>query len=90
VIGWTYPEGSRPWLGALLLAYYDPDNRLHDAPVAVAVSADGSKVYVASFYSGSVSVIDTARNTVTATIPVYGVPDGVAGEPGWQQGLCHV
>src|SRR6201987_4102987 len=22
------PEGSRPWLGALLLAYYDPDGRL--------------------------------------------------------------
>jgi bifunctional non-homologous end joining protein LigD len=24
----TDPEGSRPWLGALLLAYYDPDGRL--------------------------------------------------------------
>src|SRR6516165_3244635 len=22
VVGWTDPEGSRPWLGALLLAYY--------------------------------------------------------------------
>jgi hypothetical protein len=28
VVGWTNPEGSRPWLGALLLAYYDPDGRL--------------------------------------------------------------
>jgi DNA ligase D-like protein (predicted ligase) len=28
VVGWTDPEGSRPRLGALLLAYYDPDNRL--------------------------------------------------------------
>jgi DNA ligase D-like protein (predicted ligase) len=28
VIGWTDPEGSRPWLGALLLAYYDPGGRL--------------------------------------------------------------
>jgi bifunctional non-homologous end joining protein LigD len=28
VIGWTDPEGSRPRLGALLLAYYDPDGRL--------------------------------------------------------------
>jgi ATP-dependent DNA ligase len=28
VIGWTDPEGSRPWLGALLLAYYDPHGRL--------------------------------------------------------------
>jgi ATP-dependent DNA ligase len=28
VVGWTDPEGSRPFLGALLLAYYDPEGRL--------------------------------------------------------------
>ena len=28
VVAWTDPEGRRPWLGALLLAYYDPDGRL--------------------------------------------------------------
>jgi ATP-dependent DNA ligase len=28
VVGWTDPEGSRPSIGALLLAYYDPDGRL--------------------------------------------------------------
>jgi bifunctional non-homologous end joining protein LigD len=28
VVGWIDPEGSRPCLGALLLAYYDPDGRL--------------------------------------------------------------
>ena len=28
VIGWTDPEGARPWPGALLPAYYDPDGRL--------------------------------------------------------------
>jgi bifunctional non-homologous end joining protein LigD len=28
VVGWTDPEGRRPWLGAPLLAYYDPDGRL--------------------------------------------------------------
>jgi ATP-dependent DNA ligase len=28
VIGWTDPEGARPRLGALLLAYTDPDGRL--------------------------------------------------------------
>jgi bifunctional non-homologous end joining protein LigD len=28
VAGWTDPEGSRPHLGALLLAYYAPDGRL--------------------------------------------------------------
>ena len=28
VIGWTDPEGARPFPGALLLGYYDPDGRL--------------------------------------------------------------
>jgi bifunctional non-homologous end joining protein LigD len=28
VIGWTDPEGARPFLGALLLGYYDPNARL--------------------------------------------------------------
>jgi hypothetical protein len=28
VVGWTDPEGTRPFLGALLLAYYDPDGQL--------------------------------------------------------------
>ena len=28
VVGWTDPEGSRPRLGELLLAYYDPCGRL--------------------------------------------------------------
>jgi bifunctional non-homologous end joining protein LigD len=28
VIGWTDPEGSRPFLGALLLGYYDPNGKL--------------------------------------------------------------
>src|ERR1700736_6810175 len=28
VVGWTDPEGARPFLGALLLGYYDPEGRL--------------------------------------------------------------
>jgi ATP-dependent DNA ligase len=28
VVGWTDPEGTRPRLGALLLAYHDPEGRL--------------------------------------------------------------
>jgi DNA ligase D-like protein (predicted ligase) len=28
VVGWTEPEGRRPYLAALLLGYYDPDERL--------------------------------------------------------------
>lgn len=31
VVGWTDPEGSRPYLGALLLGYYAEDGRLHYA-----------------------------------------------------------
>ena len=59
-------------------------------PLGVAVSPDGSKVYVANSYLGNtVSVIDTATNTVTATIPVGIVPIGRGGNPGRQQGLCH-
>ena len=46
-------------------------------PVGVAVSPDGSKVFVANEDSQprSVSVIDTATNTVTATIPVGSGPE---------------
>jgi DNA ligase D-like protein (predicted ligase) len=28
VVGWTEPEGRRPYLGALLLGYYDPNRKL--------------------------------------------------------------
>lgn len=31
VVGWTNPEGSRPYLGALLLGYYSDDGRLRYA-----------------------------------------------------------
>src|SRR5262245_13024150 len=41
-------------------------------PNGVAVSADGSRVYVANFSVNTLSVIDVATNTVTATIPVGG------------------
>jgi YVTN family beta-propeller protein len=54
-------------------------------PFRVAVSPDGSKVYVTNTNlfgissnsgSGSVSVIDTATNSVTATIPVGNIVEG--------------
>jgi YVTN family beta-propeller protein len=52
-------------------------------PMGVAVSPDGSKVYVTNTASASnnVSVIDTAKNRVTATIPVGQFPLGVAVTP---------
>jgi YVTN family beta-propeller protein len=51
-------------------------------PSGVAVTPDGSTVYVANGGSPStVSVIATATNTVTATIPVGTYPEGVAVTP---------
>ena len=37
-------------------------------PFGVAVTPDGTKVYVANRVSNNVSVIDTATNNVTATV----------------------
>jgi len=50
-------------------------------PVGVAVTPDGSKVYITNNNSSTVSVIDTVTNTVTATIPVGLFPFGVAVTP---------
>jgi len=51
-------------------------------PVGVAVSPDGSTVYVTHSQGNNVSVIDTATNTVVDTIPVGSFPIGVAVTPG--------
>jgi len=40
IVGWTDPQGSRPYLGALLLGYYTKDGRLHYAGSV----SDGIKV----------------------------------------------
>ena len=50
-------------------------------PMGVAVSPDGTKVYVANEGSNNVSVIDTATNTVTATVTVGKSPYGIAVTP---------
>jgi len=50
-------------------------------PRGVAVSPDGSKLYVTNTGSDDVSVIATATNTVTATILVGHSPKGVAVTP---------
>jgi YVTN family beta-propeller protein len=50
-------------------------------PIGVAVTPDGSKVYVTHDIDNTVSVIDTATNIVTATIPVSGGTFGVAVSP---------
>ena len=43
-------------------------------PWGLAVTPDGSKVYVANFEDDTASVIDTATNAVTATIRVGRTP----------------
>jgi YVTN family beta-propeller protein len=47
----------------------------------VAVTLDGSKVYITNQLSNTVSVIDSASNTVTATVSVGTIPFGVAVTP---------
>jgi YVTN family beta-propeller protein len=39
-------------------------------PWGTAVTPDGTKVYITNEVSNNVSVIDTATNTVIATVPV--------------------
>jgi YVTN family beta-propeller protein len=51
------------------------------SPFGVAVTPDGSKVYVANEDDNTVSVIDAATNTVVGTIPVGTIPQGVAVTP---------
>lgn len=52
-------------------------------PAALAVSPDGSRLYVGS--NGALSVIDTATSTIVATISVYaGTATGVAVSPNAQ------
>ena len=58
-------------------------------PWGVAVTPDGTKVYVANSGSdNTVSVIDTATNTVTATVTVGITPMGIASHSGWNKGIC--
>src|SRR5215471_17546506 len=51
------------------------------APTGVAVTPDGSRVYVTNFNDNTVSVIATASNMVTAVITVGDSPFGVAVSP---------
>ena len=51
----------------------------------VAVTPDGRKVYVGNRGLNSVSVINTATNTVIATVPVGAFPFGIAATPDGRQ-----
>ena len=47
----------------------------------VALSPDGTRLYVATYGSNSIKVINTASNSVIATIPVGNLPLGVDASP---------
>ncbi len=50
-------------------------------PLGVTISPNGTLAYVSNHGSNTVSVINTATNTVTATIPVGLQPQGIAFTP---------
>ena len=50
-------------------------------PIAVAITPDGTRAYVASNFSNTVEVIDTATNTEVVTIPVGIEPFAIAITP---------
>lgn len=52
-----------------------------DQPRGLQISSDGKRAYVANFGDGTVSVIDTVTNLVTATVAVTGHPEVLAVSP---------
>jgi YVTN family beta-propeller protein len=44
-------------------------------PLGVAVTPDGSKVYVTNYYDNTVSVINTTDNSIAATVGVGEYPN---------------
>jgi predicted alpha-1,2-mannosidase len=58
-----------------------PEIRVGEEPRDAALSADGSRLYVANFGGASVSVVDTVAARTIATIKVGSSPNGVALTP---------
>lgn len=50
-------------------------------PFAIAITPDGLRAYVTNQGPDTVSVIDTANNTIVATLPVGTNPTGIAITP---------
>ncbi len=55
--------------------------RVGFGPNGVAVTLDGTRVYVTNFHDDSLSVIETASNTASATVRVGSSPEKVAVTP---------
>jgi YVTN family beta-propeller protein len=50
-------------------------------PIGIAITPDGSPAYVANFTNSTVSVINTASDTIIATMPAGLSPAGIAITP---------
>ena len=50
-------------------------------PIGVAITSDGTRVYVTNYASNTVSVIDAATNMVSATVTVGSGPTGWPSPP---------
>ena len=66
-----------------------PRSRRSTSPTGSRSAPNGSRVYVTNDGDGTVSVIDTATNTVTATIPVGDQPGRAGGQPRRRPRLRH-
>ena len=80
------PDGTRAYVanGCFQLCFGDRHGEQHrdcdryrwEYSLGVAIRPDGTRAYVANENSNSVSVIDTASNTVVATVAVGSGPTG--------------
>ena len=91
----AYVSGARPGAnnrGTQVLTVIDVARRAKVASIPLgesclcvgeraAVSADGARVYVSNFWSNTVSVIDTATNSVVRTFAVQPFPGALAPSP---------
>ncbi len=81
------PDGKKVYVTGDAVAVFDTSTKnvayvdLGADPVGVVVTPDGRKVYVANRGRNTVSVIDTATNTILTSIPVGVHPYGVAVTP---------
>lgn len=77
------PDRSADGIGVVDIAAGEVVNvvRAGTDPEQVAVSADGTRLYVANEDAGEVSVVDIATGEILAGIPVGGEPEGVRISP---------
>ncbi len=81
------PDGSRAYVGNRVI--YLSDNSTAPLPVtvfALAIGASGNTVYLVSPFSTNLTLLDTATNTISQTIPLGGIGSfgvGVTADEKW-------